>query len=139
MAKKRRKKASGSRLNTLSTDDLQKEIARRERQTEQVINRLCKKRESLRTELADLEARIIELGGKLSGLGGRKRPKNDLKLSDALARVLKTKTLSVTEVSEAVQAAGYKTTSPNFRTIVNQTLLKDPRFKRVSRGKYTAK
>ncbi len=35
---------------------------------------------------------------------------------------------------------GYMTTSPSFRTIVNQTLINHPkRFKRVSRGVYTAK
>ena len=38
---------------------------------------------------------------------------------------------------DAVQRNGYRTTSPNFRTIVNQTLIKHTdRFKRVSRGQY---
>lgn len=133
MAKKK------ANLSRLTTDALQKEIGRREKQVGAQIMRMCKKREGMREELADLESQIIEMGGKLSGLGGRKRPKNDFKLSDALVRVLKTKTMSVTRVAEAVQSAGYKTTSPNFRTIVNQTLLKDSRFKRVSRGQYTAK
>ena len=40
--------------------------------------------------------------------------------------------------AEAVQKAGYQTTSPNFRTIVNQTLLKKKHFKRVERGQYTS-
>ncbi len=65
-----------------------------------------------------------------------------------MAATLKGKTLSVTELAEAVQKEHpgklmayncYKTTSPNFRTIVNQALLKDDRFKRVSRGMYTVK
>ena len=47
--------------------------------------------------------------------------------------------MSVTEMAEAVQAAGYHTESENFRTIVNQTLIKNPdAFRRVSRGRYTA-
>ncbi|MEM9082824.1 MAG: hypothetical protein AAGB34_04445 [Planctomycetota bacterium] len=46
--------------------------------------------------------------------------------------------MSVTDAAHAVQQAGYATTSDNFRTIVNQTLLKDKRFKRVARGQYTA-
>lgn len=75
----------------------------------------------------------------MGALTGRKRPRNEQNLADALADLLSNKTLSVTEASEQVQSAGYRTTSPNFRTIVNQTLLKDPRFKRVGRGRYTSK
>ena len=44
-----------------------------------------------------------------------------------------------TDVTEAVQRAGYKTSAANFRTIVNATLLKSPKFKKVARGQYTAK
>jgi len=135
----RRQAGSGRSLGNLSMDALQKELEIRERQTQSQIHRLQKKRNAIREQLADLEAQIIELGGKLSGIGGRKRPKNSMNLADALVKVLKTATMSVTEVSEAVQHAGYKTTSPNFRTIVNQTLIKDKRFKRVSRGQYTAR
>jgi hypothetical protein len=62
-----------------------------------------------------------------------------MNLIEALGKVLDGKTMSVTEVSEAVQKAGYKTTSPSFRTIVNQTLINSGKFKRVERGKYTAK
>lgn len=47
--------------------------------------------------------------------------------------------MSVTEVAEAVQRQGYKTTSPSFRTIVNQTLINSGKFRPVSRGQYTAK
>jgi hypothetical protein len=60
-------------------------------------------------------------------------------LVDALANVLDGKTMSVTESADAVLASGYVTTSPNFRTIVNQTFIKNrSRFKKVSRGRYTA-
>ena len=62
-----------------------------------------------------------------------------MNLVQALAKVLKGRSMGVTEVSHAVQEAGYRTTSPNFRTIVNQTLIKSPLFKRLSRGQYTAK
>ena len=48
------------------------------------------------------------------------------------------KEMSVTEAADAVRANGYITTSPNFRTIVNQALIRDARFKRVGRGLYTA-
>jgi hypothetical protein len=44
------------------------------------------------------------------------------------------------EAADAARGAGYKTRSANFRTVVNQTLLvnKDA-FRKVERGKYTAK
>ncbi len=63
-------------------------------------------------------------------------------LPEALHQVLKGKTLSVGEAVEAVQRAGYKTSSNNFRTIVNQQLIaaKNKKlFKKVARGQYTAK
>lgn len=72
--------------------------------------------------------------------GSRKRHRNDSNLVEALQHVLSGKTMGVTEAAAAVQAAGYKTTSPNFRTIVNQTLIKHPKtFPKQGRGKYTAK
>lgn len=72
--------------------------------------------------------------------GSRKRHRNDTSLVGALQQVLSGKTMGVTEAAEAVQQAGYKTTSPNFRTIVNQTLIKNPEvFSKQGRGLYTAK
>jgi hypothetical protein len=54
--------------------------------------------------------------------------------------VLSGNSLSVSDVAEAVQKAGYKTSSPNFRTIVNQALLANKNlFRKVERGVYTAK
>ena len=124
-----------SNLSKMSIAQLQSEISLRKRR----LNTLHRRRARLTDQLHDVEARILEEGGAMAGLAGRKRPHNDQNLADALASLLSNRTLSVTEASEQVQSAGYRTTSPNFRTIVNQTLLKDPRFDRVSRGRYTAK
>lgn len=56
-----------------------------------------------------------------------------------LSKVL-SKPMSVTDAAAAVQKSGYKTGSPNFRTIVNAALLKNKKlFKRVSRGIYVSK
>lgn len=150
MAKKTRKKAaakagrpSGRGLGAVSLEDLAREMRRRQG----AVGRLVKRRDRLVAQVHELNAEIQKLGGA-AGAGGfgttaagrpRRRPQNDSNLSDALLGVLKNATLSVTEAAAAVQEAGYQTTSANFRTIVNQTLLKDPRFKKVSRGKYTAK
>ena len=100
--------------------------------------KLQRKRARLAAQVAELDAQITKLGGRIQG-GLRRRPRNEMNLADALAKVLRNATMGVTEVAEAVQKAGYQTTSPNFRTIVNQTLIKDSRFKKVSRGQYTAK
>ncbi len=69
----------------------------------------------------------------------QQRIQNEQCLAEALVEVLSDEILSVTAAAAAVQAHGYQTTSPNFRTIVNQTLIAHPdRFKRVRRGHYTA-
>jgi hypothetical protein len=116
----------------MSTSELRAELDRRERS----LASLVKKREKTAARLADIDREIVALGGE--ALAGR-RPRNSKTLADALHAVLTGATMGVTEVAEAVQQAGYHTTSPNFRTIVNQTLLKDKRIKRVARGQYTAR
>jgi hypothetical protein len=76
---------------------------------------------------------------KRSRRGGG-RGQNAESLVGALKKLLNGRTMSVTDMSDAVQKAGYKTSSPNFRTIVNQTLINNKKdFKRVARGQYTAK
>jgi len=69
--------------------------------------------------------------------GGRAGRKS---LSDYLHDALTGRTLSVSEVTDAVLKNGYPSKSPNLRTMVNQQLTANPkRFKRVARGEYTAK
>jgi hypothetical protein len=74
--------------------------------------------------------------------GKRRRgrpPRNGVSLVDTLHKILSGKELGVAEAAKAVLATGYKTGSKNFRTVVNQTLLVNKaRFKKVSRGLYTA-
>lgn len=123
-----------SKLSNASTIELQREIIRRRRG----VASLVRKRDKLMKQLQEVESEIREHGVTV-GESGRKRPRNTQNLADALAALLSKTTLSVTEAAEKVQEAGYRTTSPNFRTIVNQTFLKDKRFRRVSRGRYTAK
>ncbi len=123
-------------LQSRSIEELKSEIRKRERQ----LGGLLKKRDKLVEQLEAVNAEILEMGGAAGVLpdAGRKRHRNDANLADALAQLLAKKTMSVTEAAEKVQESGYKTTSPNFRTIVNQTLLRDKRFKRIGRGQYTA-
>jgi hypothetical protein len=133
-----------SGLAHLSMTELQKELGRRAR----AAQGLQRKRAKIVAKLMALDDRIRELGvsvngisgrGRVGAIPGRKRPRNESNLAEALARVLKGKTMGVTEVAEAVQKAGYQTSAENFRTIVNQCLIKNNKmFKKVSRGQYTA-
>lgn len=136
MAKRGRPSLSG-----ISSTSLQAELQRREKKH----SRLYKRHASLLRQLQAIEAKIAAAGGSVGGGGaaavggGRRRAKNATNLVDALAKVLKNKTMGVTEVAGAVQKAGYRTTSKTFRTIVNQALIKHKdRFKKVERGLYTA-
>jgi hypothetical protein len=132
-------------LTTMTTDDLEKELKRRSRDSSRKMKTLERKREKLIGQLDLIDQQIAEYAAEIgvsarthSGRRGR-RPRNEASLADSLSKLLRNKSMSVTEAAEAVQEAGYKTTSPNFRTIVNQTLITDERFKRTSRGIYTAK
>jgi predicted LPLAT superfamily acyltransferase len=128
-----------STYTALSTTELHAELRRRQKK----IGTLERKYQRAIAKADAVADQIAALGGSVQGgavvLAGRKRPKNDSNLVEALAAVLKGKTMGVTEVSSAVQKAGYKTSSANFRTIVNQALIKHTKvFKKVSRGQYTA-
>jgi len=61
-------------------------------------------------------------------------------LAGVLVTVLTGKAgVSVPDATKLVLATGYTTRSKQFQTIVNQTLLRDPRFVKVSRGVYALK
>lgn len=137
----RHSERSGGGIGTISVMDLQRELARRQR----AAGSLMKKRDRLASKLEALDTQIAALGATAglrrgaTGGGLRRRPKNDSNLVEALQKLLDNKTMGVTDITEAVQRAGYQTTSPSFRTIVNQTLINSGKFKRVSRGQYTVK
>ena len=101
---------------------------------------MVRKHHRLLQKAATVAAQIRELGGSVNGKAvGGNRPKNEMNLVESLSKVLDGKTMGVAEVAEAVQKAGYQTTSKSFRTIVNIALINSGKFKRVDRGQYTAK
>jgi hypothetical protein len=121
----------------MTLTDIRRELSRRQRH----VTTLERRRQRLLQRVASIDEQIRANGGSngvAHGLGKRSRARNDMSLIDALAQTLKGKTLSVTDAAEAVQQDGYKTTSPNFRTMVNAALLNKKKFKRVARGQYTA-
>ncbi len=120
----------------MSFGELQAELQRRERG----IRKLERRREKLLDELAKIDSELGAVGALGASGRIRRRPRNEMNLVDSLAEVLNGKTMSVTEVTQAVQKAGYITTAANFRTIVNQALIREKKkFKKVARGQYTAK
>lgn len=135
MAKKTTTKKPAS-LNTMSMAELQAELQRRERG----VRKLERRRERLLGELAQVDTELAAVGALSASGGVRRRPRNEMNLVDSLAQVLDGKTMSVTDVTAEVQKAGYLTTAANFRTIVNQALIREKKvFKKISRGQYTAK
>ena len=128
-------------LTRLSTVDLQAEIERRQRQ----LPALMDQRKRLIAELSRVESQIEALGA--GGVGRRRRAgrpvrvgrraRNKVALGDMLVGILKRdEPMKVSDIVDQVVARGYQTTSANFSTIVNQTLIKDERFKQASRGHY---
>lgn len=136
--KRRRGRSPSRSLVEASSAELRRELTRRSRRLPRLRRRLAR----LRAEVASLEAEIATLTGRpdFTAAGTiRKRPRNDMPLSDALHRLLTGRRLTVTQAAVEVQRAGYRTSAANFRTIVNQTLIRfRDRFKKVSRGVYTA-
>ena len=135
----RKPASAGGNLSKLSPEDLAAELQRREHS----IRSLERKRAKLLAQLEEVERELSVSGGLFgagAGVGGRRRrPRNAASLEDTMHQVLEGNTMGVSELADAVRAAGYVTTSRTFNTIVNQTLIKSPRFKKIAHGRYTTK
>jgi hypothetical protein len=145
-------KKAASGLTAMTTAEIHRELHNRVLKAKA----LGRKRDALLAKVAAIDAMIREYGGststgtyatpyvpksgEITARGTpRKRPVNAAGLAESLHKVLKGKTMGVTEVAKAVVDAGYLTTAANFRTIVNQCLTNHRKlFKKLGRGKYTA-
>jgi hypothetical protein len=138
------------RLAKVSVEDLKKEIARRQRK----LPTLIAARDTLDCLIAELEglggvkpktvARRRKAGRRKAARRVAKRafvkPAKAGSLRSALVEVLGAKgKLTAPEAAEAVLDAGYKSKSKAFQKVVRMMLLKDKRFRRVSRGVYALK
>jgi len=124
----------------LSISQLEKAL--RERRAK--VNTLEKQRKALGRRLKAVEGKILAVGGDAIGwVGrGRRRVRNAKSLNETIAAVLKKAggVVRVADIVKGVLATGYRSTSENFRGIVNQALIKDKRFaKGGSRGTYQLK
>ena len=125
-----------SKLGAVSFEELQAEMARRSK----AVGRLERRRNKLLSEITGIDSELAGFGALSASGGIRRRPRNDMNLVDTLSKVLSNKTMSVTDAAQAARDSGYMTTAANFRTIVNQALIREKKvFKKISRGQYTAK
>ncbi len=128
-------------LKKLSIDDMLHEIKRRNR----LIATLNRRRQTLLTRVEEVEQQIKDHGGdikrvSMAGLPGGRRPRNEMSLPDAMAKVMsKDKAMSVSQIEQAVNKIGYRSVSTTFKTIIFQALAKDARFKKMARGQYVLK
>ncbi len=120
-------------LTRLSTTKLQAEMQRRSAK----LRSLQRRYDKLAAKLDALQKEIAASGGAMTHANGNGI--NELSLVASLKIALTGKTLGVSQAVDAVLAMGYVTTSPIFRLMVNMALNKHrDKFKRVSRGRYTA-
>ncbi len=108
------------------------------------LNQKQKEHARALARLQQLEADIRQLGGSAGRRGrggaGGGRLRNEKSLVETLEEVLKTgRPMNVGDITAAVKKSGYQSNSANFRSIVNQTLIKDKRFVSVGRGVYQIK
>lgn len=103
---------------------------------------LLKERTKLLAQLDKLDRQIASVDGAGGSVSSSGRARNSMSLVATLESVLEKapKGMSVSDILGAVQAAGYKSSSPNFRGIINQTLIKErKKFVSVERGVYALK
>jgi sugar-specific transcriptional regulator TrmB len=109
------------------------------------LHRLHKERNQIQKRLEEIDAQIRELeGGPEEGQEiphAAGRAQNEKSLIEMMEEVLTAAAapMRVADVTQKVIAAGYKTSSANFRGIVNQALIKDKRFVCTARGWYNLK
>ena len=128
----------GSNGVNLTLDQLERMLNQRRKD----LSRLTRKRATAQRRLEDIDDKIRRLGGSaISIRGGGRRARNDQSLVEVIHTVLQkaARPLRVSAIADAANSAGYRSSSANFRGIVNQMLIKDPRFTSQNRGFYQLK
>src|SRR5204863_8740997 len=115
--------ARPSALDSISVTEIERYLKTRRKQSKGLL----RERRKLQRQIDKLDRKLGKLGmggGSRGGAGGR--AKNDRPLGDVMADVLaKSRSpMKVTDIADKVLATGYNSNSANFRSIVNQTLIK---------------
>ena len=120
----------------LTIQQLEALLAQRRRKVTMLLRRQMK----IEQRLKSVKEQIRALGGVVAG-GESVRARNAVSLVTAIEQVLfkARKPMRVGEITEKVLASGYRSTSPQFRAIVNQMLIKEKRFVSAGRGIYRLK
>lgn len=116
---------------TIPSDVLVREIRRRR-------NRLRVKRSRCEVAIAAIDNRLA-LEGVLPPPTVDEAPEIASTLKRALAFVLHDRALSPAEAASLLPAVGYHSSSPNLFNMVRVELLDGMVFRRVARGRYTAR
>lgn len=107
------------------------------------LKKLHRRRRELQKELDRFDRTIAAITGSNGRIPRRAggRAHNERSLSDTIEQVLSTSSepMSIGDIVERVEASGYRSSSANFRTLVNVTLFKDERFENAGRGSYLLK
>jgi DNA-binding transcriptional MerR regulator len=121
----------------LSIDQLENLLQTRRRKLQQ----LERVRSKIARQLEQVDQKIRQLGGRAGSGGAGSRPRNSESLLESIETVLKDggKPMKVGDILAGVEKRGYRSTSANFRGIVNQTLIKEKRFAQAGRGLYQLK
>jgi len=132
------------KLENVPLAELKKEIERRQK----LLPKLIAQRDALAeqiTELQRMETAVVGEPAARSRATARPRrlhraAGNKSSLAEVLATFMKGREkVTVGEAMKGALAAGYRTTSKSFRSVVNQMLLKSPRFRSVGRGEFALK
>ena len=120
-------------LADFSLQELHRELDLRKGQLAVLIER----RNRLQHRLDALSERLERMGSRAREPDPQSRFRNKKNLVDSIVEVLSGKSMSVPEITSAVEANGYRSSSMSFRLIVSRTLARNKRFKRLERGRYT--
>jgi hypothetical protein len=124
----------GRSINSFSLGELQKLIGNQKSS----LSKLRQQRARVSRELGKLDRQIVAIEGRGLRGGGAKNAMGLVKTMEIILGK-SGKPMRVADILSGVLATGYRSTSPQFRSIVNQALIKDKRFTSTERGKYTLK
>ncbi len=126
-------------LAGLSIAQLQKYVAAKKNEYAE----LNRERSKLQAKIAKIDAKLAAIGG--SSVGGGKpggRAKNAKSLVATIVELLEKapKGMGVGDILQGVEDSGYRSTSPNLRSMINQALIKEKKkFSKIDRGVYGLK